>query len=413
MNATTHHETHPDAEMLSAFAEQALDASERAAVLKHLAICGRCREVVALASEAAGVEVAALRHEIARPRKWWRRWSLALAPAAALAATAVAVYVHVRNVERSAEVARLEQQQAIENAPALPQTTPQPPMPAAARAPQPGAPEKTKKTERPDRAGRPQTAEPPAPVAQPYETAAAPPPEVMHGLFSSNKVPSETRESERRREANEALAPSESAPNDTIQTEAAYDEQRKKQAQEELEVRRQLAAKAPMPGGEHDSGSGAPGSSDGASTEPANVSAEQSETQPASEAGLLQFHRQLRSMVDVHAGPYLLHLPGGRPAVSVASTDRRTLAIDKSGELYLSEDSGATWDRVKRQWSGRAVAVRKHANEVDTTGAAPAPTTDENPSAPGAVSQPDTVFELVNDQGQVWLSADGRIWTAK
>jgi len=40
---------HPDADLLTAFAEQALSATERAGVLEHLAYCGDCREVLALA----------------------------------------------------------------------------------------------------------------------------------------------------------------------------------------------------------------------------------------------------------------------------------------------------------------------------------------------------------------------------
>jgi hypothetical protein len=100
-------------------------------------------------------------------------------------------------------------------------------------------------------------------------------------------------------------------------------------------------------------------------------------------------------------------------AVSTASADHRTLAIDESGELFLSEDSGRTWHKVKRQWDGRAILVRRHANAVDTTGATPAPETGENPATLGCLSQPETVFELVNDQNQVWISVDGKTWTAK
>jgi hypothetical protein len=40
---------HPDADLLTAFAEQALSAIERDGVLEHLALCGDCREVVGLA----------------------------------------------------------------------------------------------------------------------------------------------------------------------------------------------------------------------------------------------------------------------------------------------------------------------------------------------------------------------------
>jgi hypothetical protein len=44
---------HPDPDLLTAFAEQALTPAEREGVLGHLALCGDCREVVALALPAA------------------------------------------------------------------------------------------------------------------------------------------------------------------------------------------------------------------------------------------------------------------------------------------------------------------------------------------------------------------------
>ena len=44
---------HPDADLLTAFAEQALSATEREDVIGHLALCGDCREVIALALPAA------------------------------------------------------------------------------------------------------------------------------------------------------------------------------------------------------------------------------------------------------------------------------------------------------------------------------------------------------------------------
>lgn len=47
---------HPEADLLTAFAEQSLSATERDAVLEHMARCGDCREIVALAlPDAAGV----------------------------------------------------------------------------------------------------------------------------------------------------------------------------------------------------------------------------------------------------------------------------------------------------------------------------------------------------------------------
>src|SRR5260370_41557667 len=42
-------ESHPDADLLTAFAEHSLAGRERARVVEHLARCGDCREIVALA----------------------------------------------------------------------------------------------------------------------------------------------------------------------------------------------------------------------------------------------------------------------------------------------------------------------------------------------------------------------------
>ena len=408
MSATTHHENHPDAEILSAFAEQALSAKERSEVLEHLGVCGRCREIVALAREAAGAEFSPARTEVVRPRAWWRSWGLALAPAAAVAATAaIAIYVHQRGVERAAEVAKLEQLRTSEM-PAMPSpATPQPPAAAAPPAAPRSAPPQSHKPERPSAARR-------APVAEPDEIAAAPPPEVTNGLLSRREEPAETPGFERHRSADEAFVRTGAAPADGVTpTEAAaYDEERKRRAEQEAEVRRQFAAKAPMPTDEHSSEHAAAAGAAPGSSESVDVSAQQLETQPAPAAANLQLHG-IRSMVNVATGPYAFHLPSGRLAVSIASADHRTLAVDEKGTLFLREDSGGNWEKVMRQWTGRATVVRRQAPESGATGAVPAPETQGDTPGSGGVSQPDTVFELVNDQSQVWISVDGRIWTAK
>jgi len=56
-------QAHPDADLLAAFAEQALSATERDGVLQHLALCGDCREVVALALPAADLVAAPIASE--------------------------------------------------------------------------------------------------------------------------------------------------------------------------------------------------------------------------------------------------------------------------------------------------------------------------------------------------------------
>jgi hypothetical protein len=56
-------QAHPDADLLTAFAEQALSATEREGVLEHLALCGDCREVVGLALPAADIVAAPIATE--------------------------------------------------------------------------------------------------------------------------------------------------------------------------------------------------------------------------------------------------------------------------------------------------------------------------------------------------------------
>ena len=55
--------SHPDADLLTAFAEQALPATERNGVLEHLAICGDCRELIALALPAVDTVAAPIAAE--------------------------------------------------------------------------------------------------------------------------------------------------------------------------------------------------------------------------------------------------------------------------------------------------------------------------------------------------------------
>src|SRR2546429_1763393 len=55
LRAALPEQAHPDADLLAAFAEQAISATERDGVLQHLALCGDCREMVALALPAADI----------------------------------------------------------------------------------------------------------------------------------------------------------------------------------------------------------------------------------------------------------------------------------------------------------------------------------------------------------------------
>jgi hypothetical protein len=103
LRAALPEQAHPDADLLAAFAEQALSATERDGVLQHLALCGDCREVVALSLPAAdrvapqtadvdGVRTTASRAGAPAPHKLSFAWpTLRWAALAAGAAVAAAV----------------------------------------------------------------------------------------------------------------------------------------------------------------------------------------------------------------------------------------------------------------------------------------------------------------------------------
>jgi hypothetical protein len=123
MNSNYKLDPHPDAESLNAFVEQALTEQERGPILAHLAECGRCRQVVYLAHQAAEMEAepelavaAAAPRSAAWKESWFRSWRLAWVTAGALAVTMTAAYVvHVRRVEIAAGQARDAREAATRN----------------------------------------------------------------------------------------------------------------------------------------------------------------------------------------------------------------------------------------------------------------------------------------------------------
>jgi hypothetical protein len=107
-------------------------------------------------------------------------------------------------------------------------------------------------------------------------------------------------------------------------------------------------------------------------------------------------------------------LPSGLPAVSTAISRHCVLAIDQAGELFQSEDFGGHWAHVDRQWTGRAVTV--HLSNKENKAAGPTGAgVEQSESASGAevISLSAATFELVNENGKVWVSQDGKTWKMK
>lgn len=107
--------SHPDADLLSAFAEQSLAGRERDDVVEHLARCGDCREVVLLALPAE-VELQPLGASATQTGANWFRWPVlgwvALAAAVAIVASiATLQYRHQQGRELASNV--IQEKQAI------------------------------------------------------------------------------------------------------------------------------------------------------------------------------------------------------------------------------------------------------------------------------------------------------------
>ncbi len=136
---------HPDANLLTAFAEQSLPEAERRVVLDHLARCTGCREVVALALPTTEDSVVAVRENTGA--RWFGssllRWGFAVACLALLAAAGVLEY---QQRHREITVASNNVPNLQDTAPAA--TTPSGMQPAPSQSVQAPAPPAIRDKER-------------------------------------------------------------------------------------------------------------------------------------------------------------------------------------------------------------------------------------------------------------------------
>lgn len=381
---------HPDAESLSAFAEQALGERERGQIVAHLAECGRCREVVYLAKQAAvemEPELAVAAATPARqprtaqkkePRRW--NWRLVWVPVGALAVmVSVAYVVHVRQVEiagEQAKAARQAEARSVEIA-AAPEAA-QMEM-KAAPSPAGHAPTAAKELRQ----------EPPGNGVQQRTAAAEPAP--MRALEAS-------AESNREKAALPGTAgaayPAMSAASAPREEEPAMVATQDKQglAADALQYRSKAA--------------GAP--QEALVVKPAVHKATGGMLATAARSAQVDANREPAGGVVMSGQPVgggvfalgrakLTPLPSGLPAVSTTSAKGLTVAMDAAGGVFVSEDGGGKWESVTKQWSGRAASVRLQAAAAGES----------------VSNSAGRVFEIVNDQGQVWVSTDGRNWKEK
>lgn len=368
MSGNLQFELHPDAESLNAFAEHALADEERERIAAHLALCGRCREVVFLAQ--AAVEeiapvIATVPHRAEREH-WYTNWRLAWIPAAALAASVTAAYViHVQREAPGTQMAQVERQvaPAIE---AQKMTAPPPPQPDEAVKGK-VAPEKKTPVARAE-ALSPKEFSLTAPSSPSAQMANGPLSGEENGLQVSGRATAVLKSKQENAEAQN------SSENTEVRGErqAVTTNEAALKSMDKVEpTRDRLQADA------------APASQAGATSR--------------SVAGV-SVMREVGGGIASPASTAIA-LPGGSVTVSTATAKGLMLAVNEAGNVYLSPDMGAHWQSIAQQWSGRAVSVRT---------AVKAKTNDGD-----VVGTQQDLFELVNDQGKVWVSADGKSWKSK
>jgi hypothetical protein len=293
---------HPDADQLSAFAEQALPAHERADVLSHLADCADCRAVVFLAPALTPQPAPP---QSAPPRRWWfSGWTLAWPVAAAFAILLLTIALRHQARPPSSSTSQIAESPAPKIAPPV-----SPPL----APPPPAVPEKAARGRAPARPEVPHTA---ATMAQPAGQA-APPKTLTYMDIQDLAVTG--------RDTTELLKvlPGVSAPNQGASVVA---------------------------------GSGAGGMA-AAPAPPtvANGARQPVVPEPNASATVISGDA-LNALSDARAlGAQ--PLPSHLAALSIATAGARVLAMDTAHSVFISEDGGLHWQAVRPAWQGRAVRV--------------------------------------------------------
>jgi hypothetical protein len=302
---------HPNADLLSAFAEQALPPHEQQRMLSHLAQCAECRGIVYLAQECA-LEDFPAPQAIERPaevRKPWftggfTGWRIAW-PAAAVAVGClliVVIQLRLRSVPKAENSTAIIASNA--QAPKVTEGIPQAPARQVVKSTS-ALPLQSK------------SSAPPLSISMASET----PPK----LLQSEQIDSATLTGRNAAE----LIRMQPAPTASAQNSATAGGQMKPISGKD----------APRPASE--TVTVVSGSESAMAMDTTVVHATISMTQVEA-AGLTQ---------------PAIKLPSHLATVSTISQAKLMLAIDAMGTLFASKDAGKHWKEIKPQWTGRAVRV--------------------------------------------------------
>ena len=289
---------HPDADQISAFAENALPAHERVQMLDHLAVCPECRIIVALS-------LPPVEHPQQQPappvrKPWFAGWRLAWPVAAALAAIAtVAIYLHQTAFTSNSSA---------------------PVQIAVAQTPASSTPSSASQQNQP----APRHPLPPPPSAPPATSGKA--------SLAARRSPEPVSS------APAAAGPSIKGRNLVTLDQAA-------------------ASPAPLP-----SSQPAAASVDAlaAAVQTPSPQSTQAVSVAASPAASMQFDSITLANPSIAEQKLLTAppphpLPSHRPILSMAAQASRILAIDTRNAVFLSQDAGKHWKAIHSQWPGHAV----------------------------------------------------------
>jgi hypothetical protein len=358
VNSNLQTDLHPDADSLNAFAEEALGAAEREQILAHMTRCSRCREVVYLAQKAADAE-ALETGSATPPGRWYKSWRFVWVPAAALAAAlALVVTFYPRHTAPAPEMAKVVPQSA--------QPTPVPLEQANAGAALKPAPPAVANS-----------------VAGSGQSAALRPPPQEFALQAAPSSAFATKKN--------YAAPSPSVGTLQMRTQPQSQAQFNPEPAADAGLQRQRMTGALSANATHTSQESMKATVDRAQASRslptfAAVSNRSTQAAPAS-FGVVNQEAIAGSAASRNANQPIL--PSGLAAISTATSQQRTLAVDPAGALFLLEGAGKHWQLVARQWTGHAIKVRVQA---------------------GAGGE---VFQLTNISGFSWTSADGKTWTVQ
>jgi hypothetical protein len=397
MNPTIQPGMHPDAESLTAFAEQLLPAAEREEILSHMSTCGRCREVVFLAQQAAEEDQPAPVPSADAPRKprtSWFNWRWAWIPAAACAGIiGVAVLQHSRRAATERQTATNVAPTDDLRAAGSPKEEIQKQVTQNERKQNQPAKSSGIVAERESISPAPRRDEAkkldekmPTDQKDLALGAAAPPPVVFapgvaggstNGMMSARAKtspiggPSAANQVQQQNAANQQnmLQQSSGAQSDAAKSTVNAAAARRSESETVTVEAQPLVPTQPA----------------AAQIDAIRATEENKAAVPANLAGFIKKEKA--------------SLPNGLDALSVASDAGRTVALDTKGALFLSEDGGKHWKPVRTQWTGRAVLVRSLT------------ASDKGAAFDALKVSQSAKFELVTDDLQKWLSADGNIWT--